>query len=1320
MTQQATSLEEIFAGDSEMAALMRTFNWAQTPLGPVEYWSESLRLAVKILLAARTPMQILWGSEYIHFYNDSYRPILGAKHPKSLGQRGCECWQEVWDFTSLHLDRVRATGEASWSDDQLVLIDRNGYLEECYFTFSYTPVRDESGAVGGIFNTVNETTQRVIGERRHRMQGAFVAEVTKAKTAEEICAIAAEVLANNPADIPFALLYLLDSPKEQARLVETVRLEGDTLASSRFLDLTEEDHDLMLSRVALTGKPELVKLNTRFRVRTSEPWGKPPHSALVIPIAAPGLERPAGFLVAGINPCRPLDEDYRSFLEMMTSHIAIAVANVRAYEAGKQAEAIAGLEKAKTAFLGVLSARSGEELRVKGLQSGADDNLIKPFSTREEVARIDTNLKLSKLSEEMAHEQELCVEAETAYVEISDILESISDAFVAFDQQWRYTYINQEAARLLQKTREELLDQQIWDVFPDVVGTTFEREFRRAVAEQVTVDFEEFYQPYNISIEVRAYPSDKGLAVYFRDITQRKIAQEALRQSEERFAKLAENVPGVIYQYRRNPDDTDKFTYISSSWLNVFEIEPHLVQHNSSLAWQSVHPDDLAAFRDSINVHAYTGERWQHEFRIVTPSGKIKWIQGIARAQQQPDGAVLWDGILQDISERKFAEEALQQSEAKFRRTFECNMVAMGIWTRAGTILDANDALLNLIGYNRQELEAGVINWRQMTPPQSIHVDERALAEIQDKGIVTPFEKEYIHKDGRHIPVLIGGALFLDNSETGVFFAIDLTERKRAEEALRQSETLLNALLASAPIGIAFLDRDLRYIHVNEALAGINGLPLSEHLGRTLGEVLPQWAPEIAPILEQVMQTKEPLLNQEISGETNPPGVYRHSLVNYYPVCLPDSQVLGVGVTAIDVTELKRTQAQAQQLLEREQAARAEAESANRIKDEFLAVLSHELRSPLNPILGWAQMLRTRKYDEKATNRALETIERNAKLQAQLIEDLLDVSRILRGKLVLNDFPVNLVATIEAAIETVRLAAEAKTIQIQTILNTDVGVVLGDTNRLQQVVWNLLSNAVKFTPKGGRVEIRLERVGCFAQIQIRDTGKGINPEFLPYVFEYFRQENSSTTRQFGGLGLGLAIVRYLTEMHGGSVGVESAGEGQGATFTVRLPVTDSSQLQVLNPELNSDHTLTIQDAVLSGMRVLIVDDEADIRQLLAFILEESGAEVTIAGSAAEALVAFEQSVPDVLLSDIGMPDVDGYMLMRQIRALSPERGGQTLAIALTAYAGEYNQQQALAAGFQMHISKPVEPDELIKAIAPLRRAQSAIAQRAVRCTQSPA
>jgi signal transduction histidine kinase len=385
-------------------------------------------------------------------------------------------------------------------------------------------------------------------------------------------------------------------------------------------------------------------------------------------------------------------------------------------------------------------------------------------------------------------------------------------------------------------------------------------------------------------------------------------------------------------------------------------------------------------------------------------------------------------------------------------------------------------------------------------------------------------------------------------------------------------------------------------------------------------------------------------------------------------------------------------------LYEAEQLARTQAEAANRMKDEFLAVLSHELRSPLNPILGWTRLLRDRKLDEKATDRALATIERNAKLQAQLIEDLLDVSRILQGKLSLNVCPVNLISIVEAAMETVRLAAEAKSIEIQTRFEPGIGQVFGDSTRLQQVVWNLLSNAVKFTPNGGQVEITLEQIASEAQIQVSDTGKGISPDFLPHVFEYFRQADSTTTRRFGGLGLGLAIVRHLVELHGGTVAVDSPGEGQGATFTVRLPLrrestTPNDQTATINSFTTVPETLPLQN-----IRVLVVDDEADSRDFLAFVLEQAGAQVTATASASEALQVLTKSKPDILLSDIGMPEIDGYMLIRQVRTLESEQENKIPAIALTAYAGEMNRQQALTAGFQRHITKPVVPEALVQEI----------------------
>ncbi|WGV26911.1 hybrid sensor histidine kinase/response regulator [Halotia branconii] len=404
------------------------------------------------------------------------------------------------------------------------------------------------------------------------------------------------------------------------------------------------------------------------------------------------------------------------------------------------------------------------------------------------------------------------------------------------------------------------------------------------------------------------------------------------------------------------------------------------------------------------------------------------------------------------------------------------------------------------------------------------------------------------------------------------------------------------------------------------------------------------------------------------------------------------------------VHEYKNLRDQALAIAQERQHAKEVAEKANSIKDEFLAIVSHELRSPLNPILGWAKLLKNRSLNEATTLRAIETIERNATLQAQLIEDLLDISRILQGKLALNLETVNLALIIEAALETVQLAAEAKLIQINLHLDTRVGQVKGDKNRLQQIVWNLLSNAIKFTPSGGEISVDLIEIDSQVQLKITDTGKGISPEFLPYVFEYFRQADSSTTRSFGGLGLGLAIVRQLVELHGGTVRAQSPGEGQGATFTVCVPVLQQNlELERENSNLSDSYPFCMLYAPLKGIEVLVVDDDIDTREFLCFLLEQQGASVNIAASANEALAAIAQSKPDILLSDLGMPEVDGYTLIKKLRAMPASEGGQIPAIALTAYAAETTQKQVFTAGFQMHIAKPADPSKLVTAIATLMK-----------------
>jgi signal transduction histidine kinase len=383
-------------------------------------------------------------------------------------------------------------------------------------------------------------------------------------------------------------------------------------------------------------------------------------------------------------------------------------------------------------------------------------------------------------------------------------------------------------------------------------------------------------------------------------------------------------------------------------------------------------------------------------------------------------------------------------------------------------------------------------------------------------------------------------------------------------------------------------------------------------------------------------------------------------------------------------------------------------QEASRAKDEFLATLSHELRTPLNAILGWVRMLRTGKLDESTFDRGLETIERNSKSQAQLIEDLLEVSRIISGRLRLELRPVDLVSIINAAVDAVRPAVDAKEIRLQIMLDPKAGPVSGDPDRLQQVLWNLLSNAAKFTPRGGSVQIRLERVNSHVEITVSDTGAGIISDFLPFVFDRFRQADSSYTRKHGGLGLGLAIVRHLVELHGGSVHVYSAGEAEGATFTVKLPIMiiqDAYRFSTADSERKhstASYRMPFECApVLEGLRVLVVDDEPDARDLLMIVLGECQADVTAVSTAAEALEAIARLKPDVLVSDIEMPGEDGYSLMRKVRALEPEQGGRIPAIALTAHARIEDRLRALSAGYKAHVAKPVEPAELVAVIASL-------------------
>ncbi len=514
-----------------------------------------------------------------------------------------------------------------------------------------------------------------------------------------------------------------------------------------------------------------------------------------------------------------------------------------------------------------------------------------------------------------------------------------------------------------------------------------------------------------------------------------------------------------------------------------------------------------------------------------------------------------------------------------------------------------------------------------------------------------------------------------------------------SEATVRESERQLQTLINAVPLLAWMAEPDGHIFWYNQRWYDYTGTKPEEMKGwgwqsvhdpKILPNVLERWVASIAS--GEPFEMEFPLKSSD--------GEFRSFLTRVTPLRDERGQVVRWFGTNTDVEDLRR--------------ALKQAEDANRMKDEFLATLSHELRTPLTSILGWARMLSNGQLNEVNTARALETIERNARAQSQLIEDILDVSRVITGKLRLEVQPVNLTEVIESSIDAVLPAAEAKGIRLQRVLDSGASMVSGDPGRLQQVIWNLLSNAIKFTPKDGRVQVKLERINSHVEIIVTDDGQGISPDVLPFVFERFRQADSTMTRAHGGLGLGLAIVRHLVEMHGGTVEVESLGEGHGSTFTVKLPlvvvrslnVRRASDVERVHPTASRGLPFNCPPE-LDGLRLLVVDDEEDTRTLLKMVLEKCGASVTTAASAHEAFALLRESRPDVLISDLGMPEEDGYALIKKVRALAEEDGGQTPSAALTAYARIEDRMKVLRSGFQIHIPKPVEPAELVAVVANL-------------------
>jgi PAS domain S-box-containing protein len=788
---------------------------------------------------------------------------------------------------------------------------------------------------------------------------------------------------------------------------------------------------------------------------------------------------------------------------------------------------------------------------------------------------------------------------------LANLLEGITDGFCLLDRDWTIRYLNTRGADMLAPQHApgaSLAGKNLWQACPDLPGTELETQYRRAMAQQLSCSFELPHPPLGRWLEVRIFPSSDGLTTYIQDISQRKAAEDSLRQSEEDLRALANSIPQLAWI--ASFDGT--IAWYNQRWHDYTGTSAEQMAGNGwSIAYDAQHlPSILHAWKAALR----DGTPFEMEFPIRGADGQYRWFLTRANPVRDRGGQLLrWFGTSTDVDQVKRAQEALRDE------------------TRVLELLNNTGAAL-----------AGTLDLPAL------------LQETVDAA------------------TRISGARF------GAFYYDDAGEAHPAARAvnnisLRQADAIATELRQ----GAAMRRNDLLTAPDANAdgappLRSCLSLPVSSRSGLLLGRLL------LGHPQAGMFSARSERIVSAIAAQA--------------AVALDNTRLYAAATRAAEERKV---------LLDSEREARAEAERTNQLKDDFLTTLSHELRTPLSAILGWAQVLRRGTRDQADLHRGLQSIERNARAQAQLIEDLLDMSRITSDKVLLDLQTIVPASIIASAIETLRPAADAKHIAIHCNIASDAGRITGDPSRIQQVIWNLLSNALKFTPQGGRVEIGVRREATRLAITVSDNGVGIKKDFLPHVFDRFRQADASTTRRHGGLGLGLAIVKHLVEQHGGTVTVSSAGDMQGASFTVRLPLgTRAAPARLAGgaPSASPD---------LRGVTVLLVDDEADARELTARILRDNHAEVHGAGSVAQALQLLDQVRPHVLVSDIGMPDADGFDLLAHIRAHPSPVAAQLPALALTAFAQPQDRQRALASGFQAWISKPLDPAELVAAVAQL-------------------
>ncbi len=1268
--------------DSVTGELLRGIDWSNHALGQMEEWPQSLRTALSICLTSRFPMVIRWGERMSSLYNDAYIPLLGQRHPAAFGCPAEEAWPDVWPAMKAQAEQAFATGQSTWNAHIPLTLLRNGYSEQVYFTFSHSPLYDDHGDIGGVLCVCMEDTTHLTLEReRDSLLRALDVQRTQMADAFEQSPAALAILRGPD--------YVIESvnPRYQ-ELIGPRELVGRPLAEA-IPEVHQQGLLELLDGVRASGMPFTGKSMTFNLCRTAHGAMSETNMDCVYQPIRDADGNVTRVLVHGIDRTEQIRaQAHDSFLLMLE-------------------DTLQNLDNAE-AICETGAAMLGKHLRANRCAYAIVDPDEDTFDIRADYV------------DGAAHRTGRACLSEFG----SDLLDCLREnrPWVVADTQ-----THTPALRL------DDLDQQRLEL--RAVLTAPLHKAGRLVA---VISVHQTHPRVWTSAEIELV---RLVAARCWESIERASAQAELASSEARLRKLADAMPQIVFT--ATPDG--HVDYFNKRWYEYTGLPVGEAGYES---WRKIHTaEGLARVMQVWPEALRSGEPYEIEYPLRRHDGNYRWHLGRALAIRDETGQIVrWIGTNTDIHDRRMVEQRLQESDLRFRNL--CDNAPVMIWMSNA---DGDYEYISRQWYlytGQSEQEAMGTGWLEKVHVDDVAATGRMLARASNDRRAYTVEYRLRRHDGEYRWCVDTASPRFSSSGQFLGFIgslMDIAERKRIEHATAAERSVLEMITTGKPLN-AVLEAITRGIEAQSDVGlRCTIMLVDEHQQCLLVGAAPSMPDGFRKAIHRLPIDANTgscgraahLRRQVLCSDVRLDSHWQEYLTVAVeadiiaccstPIIASDGDVLGVVALYFPfvhypnaneqelarsasrlagiIIERRKTDLRLQQLLDAEQNARSEAERASRMKDEFLTTLSHELRTPLNAILGWARLMQETAVREKDLSKGLQVIERSAHTQAQIIDDLLDMSAILSGKVRLEPTELDLHALIGETIDAARPSAEDKGVDIVLIPHSaPLPPYLGDTVRLQQVLTNLIGNAIKFTPSTGKITVTLSNSSTHMRIEVSDTGLGIEPLFLPHVFDRFRQADASSTRSAGGLGLGLAIAKQLAELHHGQLSVSSDGLDLGSTFTLLLPRNDLHGLDHISSQDGSAITsggLRPGGIRMDGVRVLVVDDDMDSRGVTQRFLQEAGATVETAVSANDAEALLRERPYALLISDVGMPRRDGHSLIRSIRARGAGPTSRIPAIALTAYVRSEDRALALEAGFDAHLGKPVDPVKLIELAASL-------------------